>query len=75
MLLFDEAVWNRTVGIGTTLAGTARTDAGGEDGSLRSSDWKCSSSSVGGGRPVYVCCRIRAAEALSRIYIDSIIVS
>src|SRR5438105_11722242 len=75
MLLFEEAVWNRTVGIGATLAGTARMDAGCEYGSLRRRDWKYSSSSVGGGLPVYVCCRISAAEAVSRIYIDSIIVS
>ena len=73
MLLLEEGVWKRTVGTGTTLEGTERIDAGGECGSSRRSDWKYSSSSVGAGLPVYVCCSMRAADALSRIYSDSII--
>lgn len=67
MLLFDDLVWKRTVGVVTTFDGTGTMEGGGVCGSLRMRDWKYSSSDVGGGLLVYVCCRIKAADAVSTI--------
>ena len=74
-LLFEVLVWKRIVGGLTTLGGTVTSDGGGESGSLRIRDWKYSRRDGGGGLPVYVWCSINAVEAVSRIYIDSIIKS